>query len=112
MKTFLPIVWLAGLLALLPQSLKAETAPERDNRMRWWREARLGMFVHWGLYSGAEGIWDGQKYGGGVEWIQNQAGVPTAEYAARMRPLFKPNPGFARSQGDGRPIRRVHQQAP
>lgn len=96
MKTFFPIVWLAGLLALLPQTLKAETTSERDERMRWWREARLGMFVHWGLYSGAEGIWDGQKYGGGVEWIQNQAGVPTAEYAARLRPLFKPNPGFAR----------------
>ncbi len=74
-----------------------ETPQAREERMRWWREARLGMFVHWGLYSAAEGVWDGKKYGGGVEWIQNQAGVPAAEYAARLRPLFKPRPGFARS---------------
>lgn len=64
--------------------------------MKWWREARLGMFVHWGLYSAAEGVWDGKQYGGGVEWIQNSAGVPAEEYATRMRPLFKPKPGFAK----------------
>jgi alpha-L-fucosidase len=27
----------------------AETPAERDQRMRWWREARFGMFIHWGL---------------------------------------------------------------
>lgn len=74
----------------------AESPAERDQRMRWWREARLGMFVHWGLYSAAEGVWDGKPYSGGVEWIQNQAGVPAEEYASRLKPLFKPKPGFAR----------------
>jgi len=31
---------------------KVMTAEERDRprRMRWWHEARFGMFVHWGLY--------------------------------------------------------------
>ncbi len=76
-------------------ALHGETPQERDRRMQWWREARLGMFVHWGLYSAAEGVWDGKQYRGGVEWIQNQAGIPTAEYEARLRPLFKPKPGFA-----------------
>lgn len=75
----------------------AETPPERDARMAWWREARLGMFVHWGLYSGAEGVWDGKPYGGGVEWIQDYAGVPADVYSAKMRPLFKPKPGFAKA---------------
>lgn len=90
-------VMLALMLALgLLPAVHAETPAQRDARMQWWREARLGMFVHFGLYSGAEGVWDGKKYGGGVEWIQNQAGVPAADYAARMRPLFNPRPGFAK----------------
>jgi alpha-L-fucosidase len=85
---------LAGLI--LGGTALAETQTERDARMKWWREARLGMFVHWGLYSGAEGIWDGKPYGGGVEWIQHQAGVPAEVYAQRMRPLFQPKRGFAK----------------
>ena len=27
------------------------TAPTRAQRLRWWQEARFGMFIHWGLYS-------------------------------------------------------------
>jgi alpha-L-fucosidase len=98
MKVVAAIVTILILTAGVPAGTAqgAESAAERDARMRWWREARLGMFVHWGLYSGAEGVWDGKPYGGGVEWIQNLAGVPAAEYADRMRPLFKPEPRFAR----------------
>lgn len=94
---------LIGAFAALsqPTAFAAETsAPEskeqRDARMAWWREARLGMFVHWGLYSAAEGGWDGKQYGGGVEWIQEYAGVPADEYAKRLRPLFTPKRGFAK----------------
>ena len=36
-----------GAAAAMP----AETQAERDARMRWWREARFGMFIHWGLYA-------------------------------------------------------------
>lgn len=86
---------LAVLLSLLANAA-AETTAQRDSRMGWWRNARLGMFVHWGLYSGAEGVWDGKPYGGGVEWIQQQAGVPADVYAARLKPLFQPKPGFAK----------------
>ncbi len=38
-----------------PATTGPETAAERDERMKWWREARFGMFVHWGLYSGLAG---------------------------------------------------------
>jgi alpha-L-fucosidase len=34
----------------------AKWAASRDQRMAWWREARFGMFIHWGLYSGAGGV--------------------------------------------------------
>lgn len=60
-------------------SSSAETQQERDARMQWWREARFGMFVHWGLYSGLAGTWDGKPVGttGGMEWIQQRVKVDT-----------------------------------
>jgi alpha-L-fucosidase len=101
MNTIKPVsltLLLVSLLSIiLPASARAETAAERDARMKWWREARLGMFVHWGLYSAAAGSWDGTNYQEIAEWIQNSAGVPAEEYAARLRPLFKPRPGFAKA---------------
>jgi alpha-L-fucosidase len=76
----------------------AETPAERDARMQWWREARFGMFVHWGLYSGLAGTWDGKPVAtrGGMEWIQQRVKADTDTYAARAIPLFKPKPGFAK----------------
>jgi alpha-L-fucosidase len=75
----------------------AETPAQRDTRMQWWREARFGMFVHWGLYSGLAGTWDGKAVGtrGGMEWIQNYVKADTETYARAALPLFKPKPGFA-----------------
>jgi alpha-L-fucosidase len=73
-----------------------ETVEERDARMKWWREARFGMFVHWGLYSIPAGEWEGRRFGGGVEWIQCLAGVPAEDYAQALLPRFKPKPDFAR----------------
>ncbi len=76
----------------------AESAAERDARMQWWREARFGMFVHWGLYSGLAGTWDGKPVAtkGGMEWIQQRVGADTDTYAKHAIPLFQPKPGFAR----------------
>ena len=31
--------------------VQAETEAEREARMKWWTEARFGMFIHWGLYA-------------------------------------------------------------
>lgn len=76
----------------------AGTAQQRDARMKWWREARFGMFVHWGLYSGLAGTWEGKPAGarGGMEWIQQRVKADTETYAKRAIPLFRPAPGFAR----------------
>ena len=76
----------------------AETAAQRDERMQWWREARFGMFVHWGLYSGLAGTWKDKAVGkrGGMEWIQQRVRVDTWEYAHEAVPCFRPTPGFAR----------------
>jgi len=75
-----------------------ESSAERDRRMAWWREARFGMFVHWGLYSGLAGTWNGKPVGetGGMEWIQERVKADTDTYAKKAIPLFTPKPGFAR----------------
>ena len=75
-----------------------ETQAQHDARLKWWREARYGMFVHWGLYSGLAGTWNGKAVAskGGMEWIQQRVGADTETYAQRAIPLFKPKAGFAR----------------
>ena len=44
--------------------------------MAWWRDARFGMFIHWGLYSIPAGTWDGKQIPGIGEWIMNNASIP------------------------------------
>ncbi len=95
----------------------AAPTDERDERMQWWRDARFGMFVHWGLYSGLAGTWDGKPVGetGGMEWIQNRVRADTDTYFERARPLFVPTPGLCRvvgpaGQGGGLPIPGVYDE--
>ncbi len=84
-------------LALTSIPVSAEDGAAAGDRMAWWREARFGMFVHWGLYSIPAGEWNGRKWKqGGVEWIQQRAGVPAAVYEKRLVPKFKPKADFAR----------------
>jgi len=75
--------------------INTESVADKQARMAWWKEARFGMFVHWGLYSTAEGEWNGKVYGGGVEWIQKRANVPADIYEKTMLPQFKPSTDFA-----------------
>jgi len=69
------------------------TAAERDARLGWWREARFGMFVHWGVYSGLSGTWNGKAYGGYAEHIQRMAKIPCAVYRREVAGKFNPT-GF------------------
>ena len=71
---------------ILPESAYTEaTAANRDDRMVWWREARFGMFVHYGLYT---------LYGRN-EWVMALENIPVGEYEARAD-AFRPRPGCAR----------------
>src|SRR5215813_1477714 len=71
-----------------------ETAAERDQRMKWWREARFGMFIHWGLYAVPAGEYKGQRSTRIGEWIMEWANIPRADYekfAAQFNPVkFNP----------------------
>jgi alpha-L-fucosidase len=70
------------VLALCVCSLLAVNGqtPSTDDRMAWWREARFGMFIHWGVYAVPAGIYNGQKINRIGEWIMNRAKIPMAEY--------------------------------
>jgi alpha-L-fucosidase len=58
-------------------------AAATDNaRLEWWREARFGMFIHWGLYAVLAGEWQGKRVPGIGEWIMYRARIPLADYAA------------------------------
>jgi len=52
----------------------------RDARMQWWRDARFGMFVHWGVYSVPAGTYKGKQIKGIGEWIMHNAKILVAEY--------------------------------
>jgi len=63
------------------QFTSAEKKPlTRDERMEWWRDARFGMFIHWGLYSVPAGTYKGRRIDGIGEWIMNSAKIPVEEY--------------------------------
>lgn len=78
----LSVAWVFTLLGLsgwnLPAAAAGETQAERDQRMQWWREARFGMFIHWGLYAIPAGEWQGQT--NHAEWIRETARIPLEVY--------------------------------
>jgi len=52
----------------------------KEERMKWWHEARFGLFIHWGLYAIPAGEWQGKKIPGTAEWIMERARIPVSEY--------------------------------
>jgi len=66
---------------------KVLTPEEKDRirRMKWWHQAKFGMFIHWGLYSLI----------GRHEWAMENEGIPVAEYE-KLAKKFNPKPNAAR----------------
>jgi alpha-L-fucosidase len=62
-----------------------ETKAQRDARMHWWRQARFGMFIHWGLYSVPAGVYKGKPTDGAGEWIMHDMQIPVDYYADYAR---------------------------
>jgi alpha-L-fucosidase len=86
----------AASASLVPQTADAQDAAEgrpttsttedRERRLKWWREARFGMFIHFGLYSVL----------GRHEWAMEEEGIPVAEYELLAK-QFNPKPDAARA---------------
>jgi len=71
------------------EEYQQQTAATRPERMRWWHDARFGMFVHWGLYAQL----------GRHEWVMNRERIPLAEYeklADTWQPKERPAREWAR----------------
>jgi alpha-L-fucosidase len=62
-----------------------------DERIKWWQQARFGMFIHWGIYSLPGGEWKGKKVDGYAEHLMRKEKIPRAEYlelAHRFNPVL------------------------
>jgi alpha-L-fucosidase len=57
----------------------------RERRIRWWQDAKFGMFIHWGLYSSI----------GHQEWVMESEGIPIPQYELLAK-HWKPSPNAAR----------------
>ena len=65
--------------------------PDHDRRIQWWREAKFGMFIHWGLYSIL----------GREAWVMGDEDIPLEDYE-RLAKQFQPPPNAARALGAAR----------
>jgi alpha-L-fucosidase len=73
MKTLISSLLLLAMLVLTfptPASTAPETPAQREARMKWWTEARFGMFIHWGLYA----------LPARHEWVKNYEKLTNEEY--------------------------------
>ena len=93
------------ILILFTISSRAQQEISQGDRMKWWRDARFGMFIHWGLYAVPAGEWNGKEIAGLGEWIMKRAEIPAVEYRALAK-QFNPvkfNPqewvGIAKNAG-------------
>jgi alpha-L-fucosidase len=71
--------------ASAPAQSRPDGSASRATRMKWWHDARFGMFVHWGVYSTI----------GRHEWVMENEAIPVSEYEPYAR-SFKPKPNAAR----------------
>jgi len=62
----------------------------REKRLAWFRDAKYGLFIHWGLYAIPAGQWNGTRSPGLGEWVMFRSQVPVKQYetlAARFNPV-------------------------
>lgn len=62
---------------------------KENPNLQWFKEAKFGMFIHWGLYSKLAGEYKGKRYYGSGEWIMSQAKIPVIEYE-KVASTFNP----------------------
>ena len=86
-----PVLFIALItILLIPICSLAQVEMDKmwDNRssdqehpnIQWFKGAKFGLFIHWGLYSKLAGEWNGKRYYGSGEWIMNQAKIPVKQY--------------------------------
>jgi alpha-L-fucosidase len=86
------VVVAAATVAVAGGSQNRQPAPDsaKEARLSWFREAKYGLFIHWGLYAIPAGEWKGKRSLGLGEWIMNRSQIPVREYealAAQFNPV-------------------------
>jgi len=77
------------LIGLITIQLSYAQSSQTSERSRWFREARVGMIIHWGLYSIPAGIWNGKQIPFYGEWIKDRASISNADYS-KLATQFNP----------------------
>ncbi|WP_320906341.1 alpha-L-fucosidase [Bacteroides nordii] len=109
MKKFIITSLLLSLLSIGCTHDPIEISPP-DTRLNWFNDAKFGMFIHWGVYSGMAGKYVGPSLYGieyteaspflcswSAEWILSQAGIPRDTYKKQAK-------NFTATQFDGNEI--------
>ncbi len=75
-----------------------------DNKA-WFKQAKFGMMIHFGVYAMLGGEWKGRRVDGVAEWIQSSCQIPNSEYTKLARAfnpiLFDPEEWVLTAKGAG-----------
>ncbi len=91
------------VLVLPVATLAADSGQPVDERTQWFKDAKFGMFIHWGVYSMFAGSYQGKVVPSYGEWIMNRARIPIKEYkdmAAEFNPVNYDPEGWAQMAQD------------
>jgi len=72
------VLLVSTLTSIIAQSTPTATAD--SIRLKWWKDAKFGMFIHWGVYSVPAGTYNEKQISGIGEWIMNRGKIPVVEY--------------------------------
>ncbi len=83
--------------------LAMHRSPEKQAALAWFKQAKFGLFIHWGLYSQAGGSWKGTRIEDSgfpgprvAEWLMSTFRISRADYAG-LAQTFNPDKSFAAS---------------
>jgi len=77
------------IISFVTIQLSYAQSSQTSERSRWFREARVGMIIHWGLYSNLKGVWNGEQIPYYGEWIKDRGQISDVDYE-KLAPRFNP----------------------
>lgn len=84
--------WIAATQAQdMEKSWDKNVSGNEHPDIQWFKDAKFGMFIHWGLYSKLGGVWKDKNYYGSGEWIMNVAKANVDEYAKEAADMDLPD---------------------
>lgn len=85
----LALISKVGMAALSVVKRRRKRIPAGRDDSAWWRHARFGLFIHWGIYSLPAGVWQGRRLANASELLMLSERIPVATYA-KLAEQFHP----------------------